>query len=151
MGLSCFLLLLLSGLHLAILDFLVSVLSHLVSVLTSFSLSSLDLIEGHTNDGLLNFGGLSGTSLGGVINLDLFVELSPGSGPSQFDWLNFLMEQRAGLGSNKVGNSSILSSKANSTSRHDSELSESTSFGFGNHLELMYLYLIMQILTPICA
>ena len=85
-------LLFLHSLHFTILDLLLAGVVLLLSVFAGLGLLSLDVIEGHSNDSLLDLGGLPGTSLGGVINLDFLVELSPGGGPGQFNWFDLLVE-----------------------------------------------------------
>ena len=116
----------------------------LVSVFARFSLSSLNLFERHTDNGLLNFDGLARALLEGFINFGLLVECTPCLSPSKFDWLDFLMEQTTGLCRDEVILRTVFGNETASTSWHNSELSERAFFGFSYHLERMYLYLIMQ-------
>jgi len=119
--LSALLLLLLLDLSLTLLDFLGSGVSVLVARLTGLGLSSLDLIKGHTDDGLLDAGGLARSLSHNIVNLDLLVECSPGEGPGELDWLDFLVEHLASLVANEVVSFSILGDETTAAAWEDFE------------------------------
>ena len=115
-ALGCSSFLLLHLLHVSGLQLLLGGVESLVSSGFVLSSLSLDLIEGHTNDGLLDSGGLSSSLLLDVLDLDLLVISSRGLGPGELNWLDFLVEQSSGLrGDEKVD----LTSESESSSRVD--------------------------------
>jgi hypothetical protein len=68
-----------------------------------------------------------------IVNTNLFVEASPGLGPGKFNWLNFLVEERAGLCGNEEVGFSIFTDMSATTAGVDLVLSVGTQFSFRNH------------------
>ena len=89
--LGLLLLLLLHLLDVSILQVLLGGLEVGISDLGVFVSLSLDLIEGHADNSLLNLGGSSGPLLLEVKNLGLLVESSGSLGPGKLDGLNSLV------------------------------------------------------------
>ena len=86
----------LSSLHLlevSVLDFLLGGLESGISGFDVLASLSLDLIKGHTNNGLLDSSGSLGSLLLNVNNLGLFVESSRSLSPSELNWLDSLVEK----------------------------------------------------------
>ena len=75
------------------------------------SLSS-DFIERHTDNGLLDSGGSSGSLLLDVFDLDFLVESSGGLSPGELDWLDLLVEKRSSLRRNKKVDLTIFTSES---------------------------------------
>ena len=101
-------LLLLHLLSLALLDLLSGGIGVLVTVLARLSLLSADLLDGHTDDGLLNAGRLAGSLLLNIVNFNLLVMGSPGHVPGQLHWLDLLMIETAGLRGDEIVRPSVL-------------------------------------------
>jgi len=135
-GLSVLLLLgflCLHGFGLAILDLLGSRVGSLVSVLTGLSLLSADLLDGHTDNSLLDAGGLSGALLNLIVNFNLLVVGSPCHVPGKLHGLDFLVEQAACLGGDEVVSTSILGDESGSASGNNLVGRERASLSLGNH------------------
>jgi len=77
---------------LAFLDLLVGSLDVLVTLFAGLTLLALELLDRKTDDGSLNAGGLAGTLLHEIVDLDLLVECTPGERPGELDGLDFLVE-----------------------------------------------------------
>lgn len=95
-----------------------------VSVASGFSALSLDLIKGHTYDGLADLGVLASVSLLVVIGSDLLVLASPGHGPCEVDGLGSLVEHASGLGGDEVRKSRVLGDESATDSGVDLESRE---------------------------
>ena len=72
-------------------DLLFGIISELASEIGLWVLSSLDLLEVHTDDGFLNSSSSLGLSLLSLIDLVLLVESSPCGSPSKFDSLSLVV------------------------------------------------------------
>ena len=131
LGLSSFLLLHL--LHVSGLELLLGGVESLVSSGFVLSSLSLDLIEGHTNDGLLDSGGLSSSLLLDVLDLDLLVISSRGLGPGELNWLDFLVEQSSGLRGDEKVHLSILTSESGASTRVDFDFGKCARISLDNH------------------
>merc|ERR1719230_1794531 len=81
---------------------------------SSFILSSLslDLIETHTDDSFLNSGSSLSSLLLNVLDLDLLVVSSGSLGPSELNWLDFLMEESSSFGADEKVDFSVFGCKS---------------------------------------
>ena len=124
------------GLHLlglAILDILCELFGSLVSVFTGLGLLSADLLDGHTNDSLLDASGLARFLLLKFVNFNLLVVGSPCHGPGKLDRLDLLVVEAASLGRDEVVSPTVLRDEAGAAARHDFVLREGTLIGLSNH------------------
>ena len=124
------------GLHvlnLAFLDFLNGNVVLLVTFVTGLGLSTLDVVEGHTNDGLLDAGGSASSLSSEVVNPDLLVEASPCEGPGELDGLDLLVEEGAGLCGNEEVGLAVLGDMSATATGVDLALSVGAQFSFRNH------------------
>jgi hypothetical protein len=83
---------------------------------------SLDLIEGHTDNGLLNSGGSLGSLLLDVLDLGLLQESTGSLGPEELYWLDSLVEKGSGLGAHKVMNLTVSCGESRSSTWVDFHL-----------------------------
>ena len=97
--------------------------------------SSLDLevLEGETNNGLLDALSSSGSLACVSLGLSLLVHLSPCLSPLELNWSDSLSEQRSGLVTNEEMDLSILSNEALASSWVHTVLSELAGFSLDNH------------------
>jgi len=127
LGCGCLLLVSALGLDLlllALLDLLLGSLELLLALLGLLTLSSQDLVETHTNDGLLDAGGLPALALGNLISLDLLVEASPGLSPGELHCLLALVEEGSNLAREEVVDLAVLRSELFASTGVDSVLRE---------------------------
>ena len=120
-------------LHLAVLELLDGDVVGLVALVTGLSLAALDLVEGHTNNGLLDADGLAGSLLVQLVDSDLLVEASPGEGPGELNGLDFLVIHATGLGGNEEVGSSVSSDVSAAATGVDLVLSVGALLSFRNH------------------
>merc|ERR1711981_795044 len=95
-------------LGLAILDLFGEGLVSLVSVLTALSLLSSDLLDGHTDDSLLDASGLARFLLLKFVNFNLLVVGSPCHGPGELYRLDFLVVEATSLCRDEVVSPTVL-------------------------------------------
>lgn len=107
-----------------------------ISGLVVLSSLSLDFLETQTNDSLLNSGCLSGSSLLDFLDLGFSVESSPGLGPGELDWLDFLVIKGSALLRNEVMGFSVLRNESSSVTWVNSHFRELTEICLNNHLSL---------------
>jgi hypothetical protein len=88
------------------------------------STSSLDLLKGHTNDGLSDTGSLSGLLALDLIDTDLLVHASPGLSPGELNGLSSLVVEAAGLRANEEMSLTVLGSELDTVTGVDLHLGE---------------------------
>ena len=118
---------------LLLLDLLLLLVELLVPIFWLFSSSPSDFVEGDTNNGLLDSGGLLGSSLGDFGVLDLLVESSPGLAPSKLDSLLPLVVQALAFGIYEVMNSTVLGDEFPSSSWEYSVLAKTARICLCDH------------------
>ena len=119
--------------QLALLDLLDSGIVLLVTFVARLGLSSLDFVEGHANNGLLDAGGLAGALSGQFVDADFLVEASPCLCPGKLDGLDFLGEHAAGFVGNEEVKLAVFGDESAAFSGVDLVLSVGANFSFRNH------------------
>ena len=118
---------------LLLLDLLLLLVELLVPVFWLLGSPSPDFVERDSNNGLLNSGGLLGSSLRDLGVLDLLVEPSPGLAPSKLHSLLSLVVQALAFGINEVMNSTVLSHEFSSPSWEYSVLAKTARICLCDH------------------
>lgn len=98
------------------------------------SLLGLELIEGETNESLLDSLGSSSSLLGVGLSLTLLVHLSPCLSPVELNRLDSLSEERSNLVADEEVDLSVLRDETLTSTGVDAIVSKLAEFSLDNHL-----------------
>ena len=125
------------GLHfldVSILEFLLGGFNSGISCFWVFISLSLDILKTHTDHSFLNSSGSSGSLFLNILNSHFLVLSSPSLGPSELDWLDFLMVKRSSFGGNEIMDFTIFTSELRASTWPNSHLREWAGIRLNNHL-----------------
>jgi len=132
--LFCYSLLSLDLLQVSIFDILLGGLNSLISGGSILASLSLNILETHANNSLLNSSRLSSFLSLDLFNFDFLVLSSPCLGPGELDWLDILVVKRSNFRVHKILRFSVLTSELGASTRPDFHLGVGARISLNNHL-----------------